>query len=162
MTWRWLTSPPDLQVRAVNGIHHFYSPGQDRDERRFSPQVALRTDYGYVYKLERGQPKLVARMQSLSRGYSGLVRAFVQEHLLMVDFADPERHVGDCCAEGYIRVHYRLQEGLFIEDGARERGDLASRDGLPRPRFSDYPVNRICHGEPVRPSSQRSSGHFGL
>jgi hypothetical protein len=123
------------------------------------PTVALRTDYVYVYKLERGQPKLVARMQSVSRGYGGLVRAFVQEHLLMVDFADPERHVGDCCAEGYIRVHYRLQEGLFIEDGARERGDLASRDGLPRPRFSD---NRTYHGEPVRPSSQRSSGHFGL
>jgi hypothetical protein len=39
-TWRWLTSTPDSRFTTVNGIHHFYSTGQDEDERRFAPLIS--------------------------------------------------------------------------------------------------------------------------
>jgi hypothetical protein len=138
LTWHWLTSPPDLRFKSVNGIHHFYIPGQDNYEREHAPLVSVDSvnygdldgdgveeavvalnystggtanwDYLYVYKLESGQPQLLARMRTSSRGYGGLVRAFVRNQLLIVDFADPERGVGDCCSEGYVRVHCRWQE----------------------------------------------------
>jgi len=180
LTWHWLTSPPDLRLKAVNGIHHFYLPGQANYAREHSPLVSADSvnygdldgdgveeavvalnystggtanwDYLYVYKLEGGQPKLVARMQTGSRGYGGLVRAFVRNQLLIVDFADPERRVGDCCSEGYVRVHYRWQGGLFIEEGTQERGDLGLREGPPRPKFREYPVKNIYHGEPAIPA----------
>jgi hypothetical protein len=179
MTWGWLTSPPDMHFRAVNRIHHFYSRGQDEYERRFAPLVSVDSvtygdldgdgveeavvslnyspggtanwDYLYIYKLKRGQPNLVARMQTGSRGDGGLIRAFVRDQLLILDFADPERRMGDCCSEGYVRVRYRLHDGLFSQEGIQERGDLELREGLPRPRFSDYPVKNIYRGRPARP-----------
>src|SRR5882672_10672632 len=177
--WHWFTSAPDLHFRAVNGVHHFYLRDQDDYVRERSPLISVDSvsygdldgdgveeavvalnystggtanwDYLYVYKLEKCQPKLVARMQTGSRGYGGLVRAFVRDNLLIVDFADPERRVGDCCSEGYVRLRYRWQEGLFVEEGIRERGNLDLREGPPRPRFGDYPVKNIYHGEPVPP-----------
>jgi hypothetical protein len=81
-------------------------------------------DYLYVYKLEHGRPKLMERLESGSRVSGGLVRSAIEKEILILDFADPERSAGDCCSEGYIRVHYRWQDGRFVETGARERGDL--------------------------------------
>jgi hypothetical protein len=177
--WHWLNSSPNLRIRVVGGIHHFYLPGQDKDEREHAPLVSVEWvsygdldgdgveeaiaalnygtggtanwDYLYVYKLERGQPKLVARMQTGSRGYGGLVRAFVRNNLLIVDFADPERRVGDCCSEGYIRVRYRWKDGLFFEEGTQERGNLDVHEGPPRPRFRDYLVKNTYRGEAATP-----------
>jgi hypothetical protein len=70
-------------------------------------------------------------METGSRGYDGLVKSSIRDSLLVVDFADIERRVGDCCSEGYIRVRYRWQKGRFIEEGARERGGLQLREGPP-------------------------------
>jgi hypothetical protein len=177
--WHWFSSAPDRHFRAVNGVHHFYLRDQDSYVREHSPLISVDSvtygdldgdgveeavvalnystggtanwDYLYVYKLESGQPQLLARMRTGSRGYGGLVRAFVRNQLLIVDFADPERRVGDCCSEGYIRVRYRWQDGLFMEEGSRERGNLDLREGPPRPRFRDYRVKNIYHGEPAIP-----------
>lgn len=148
-----------MRFRAVRGIHHFYHPGQGSYERERAPLISVDSvtygdldsdgveeavvalnysgggtanwDYLYVYKLENGQAALLARMETGSRGYGGLVKASIRDGLLIVDFADEERHVGDCCSEGYIRVRYRWQKGRFIEEGARERGDLELREGPP-------------------------------
>ena len=179
LTWHWLTSLPDLRFRAVNGIHHFYLPRQDKNEREHAPLVSVDSvnygdldadgieeavvalnyssggtanwDYLYVYELEEGKPKLIARMQTGSRGDGGLVRAFVRNQLLIVDFADPDRRVGDCCLEAYVRVQYRWQGGLFVEEGTQERGNLDLHEGPPRPKFREYPVKNIYHGEPAIP-----------
>ena len=179
MAWHWLTSPPDLRFRVANGIHHFYSPGQDEGERRFAPLVSVDSvtygdldgdgveeavvslnyspggtanwDYLYVYKLKNGHASLLARMETGSRGSGGLVKVSARDSLLTVDFADAERRMGDCCSDGYIRVRYRFQDGLFIEEGTQERGDLELREGPPRPRFRDYAVKNIYHGKPARP-----------
>lgn len=74
-----------------------------------------------VYPVER-LTKLLARLQSGSRGSGGLVKATVQKKTLILEFADTDRRIGDCCSEGYIRVKYRWQAGRFIETGARTSG----------------------------------------
>jgi hypothetical protein len=177
--WHWLTSAPAQHFRAVNGVHHFYMGNQDNFNREHSPLVSVESvtygdldgdgveeavvalnystggtanwDYLYVYKLENGQPHLLARMQTGSRGYGGLVRVFVRNQLLIVDFADPERRVGDCCSEGYVRVSYRWQDRGFVEDGERERGKIYLEEGPPRPRFRDYRIKTVYQGEPTTP-----------
>jgi len=179
--WHWLSCTPDRNFRTVNGIHHFHLNDRDSYVREHSPLISVNSvtygdldgdgveeavvalnystggtanwDYLYVYKLERGKARLLARMQTGSRGYGGLARAFVEEdQLLVVDFADSERRVGDCCSEGYIRVRYRWQEGHFTEEGIPERGNLELNEGPPRPRFRDYSVKDIYRGHPAKPT----------
>lgn len=176
--WKWL-SAPDQHFRAVNRMHHFYLPGQDSYERQHSPLISVDSvtygdldddgleeavvalnystggtanwDYLYVYKLRWGQAKLLARMRTGSRADGGLVRAFVRKNLLIVDFADSEKRLGDCCSEGYVRVSYRWRDGVFVEEGQREHGKIYVREGPPRPTFRDYRVKNIYHGKPVPP-----------
>jgi hypothetical protein len=87
-------------------------------------------DYLYIFTLSTSNgalakvPKLVALLESGSRAYGGLVRVSIENHQLILDFADTDRRVGDCCSEGYIRVHYVWRNGRFVEAGPRERGDL--------------------------------------
>lgn len=178
-TWRWLTSTPNSRFTTVQGIHHFYSAGQDEDEHRFAPLISVdwvtygdldgdgveeavvalnystggtaNWDYLYVYRLENARANLIARMRTGSRGYGGLVRVLVREGLLIADFADPERRVGDCCSKGYIRVRYRWQDGAFVEEGDREHGKIDLHEGPPRPSFRDYRVKKIYHGDPATP-----------
>jgi hypothetical protein len=140
-------------------MHHFYQHGQYQDERERAPLISVDSitygdldsdgvdeavvalnystggtanwDYLYVYKLENGSPVLLARMRTGSRADGGLVKASIRDGHLIVDFADTERRTGDCCSEGHIRVHYRWQKGRFIEEGARERGDLDLHEDPP-------------------------------
>jgi hypothetical protein len=149
---RWISPLPQEHIRAVRGTHHFYSPGQDELEREQAPLISVDSitygdldgdgieeaavhlnystggtsnwDFLYIYKLGRGRPKLLGILESGSRGYGGLGRTSIAEGLLVLDFADAERRVGDCCSEGYIRVRYRWQGQGFVEEGPRERGDL--------------------------------------
>jgi hypothetical protein len=149
--WHWIDSLLQSRIRVVNGVHRFYKPNQSRLEREHSPLIRLNSvtfgdldgdgeeeaavhlnystggtmnwDYLYVYKFVRGGPRLMGILQSGSRGYGGLVRTSIQDGMLVLDFADPERPAGDCCSEGYIRVHYRWRNRAFVEEGPRERGD---------------------------------------
>lgn len=77
-----------------------------------------------MYKLDHGVPRLLGRLESGSRADGGLVKTAIRNRLLVLDFADAERRVGDCCSEGFIRVRYRWRQGHFVETGPRERGDL--------------------------------------
>ncbi len=177
--WHWFKSPADSHFRAIHGLHRFYSVEQDPYEREHAPLISvdcivygdldgdgideaivamnystggtLNWDYLYVFRFNPGQAELVARMQTGARGDGGLVRMTVQDQLLIVDFADPEKQVGECCSEGFIRVHYRLKEGDFVEEGERGHGKIDLHEGPPRPRFSDYPVKHIYTGKPVAP-----------
>lgn len=186
--WHWLTSAPDQHFRAVDGIHHFYLHGRDTHVGEPSPLVSVDSviygdldgdgveeaivalnystggtmnwNYLYVYKLEGGKPRLLARMETGSRGYGGLVRAFVRNQLLTVDFADPERRVGDCCSEGYIRARYRWQDGAFVEEGEREHGKIDLHEGPPRPGFRAYRVKNIYRGDPATPIITREFRGF--
>ncbi|HEX4544621.1 MAG TPA: hypothetical protein VH114_15750 [Candidatus Acidoferrum sp.] len=151
-TWEWIGIPEQWKVKLVNGIYRFIDPHAERVVRERSPYLSFhfvaygdldgsgideaavalnyRTggtanwDYLYVYKLEHGQLKLLDRLESGSRGYGGLIRATIRDKILTLDFADPERRTGDCCSDGYIRVHYRWATNGFVEEGSREHGDL--------------------------------------
>jgi hypothetical protein len=81
-------------------------------------------DFLYVYGQGHGQLPILGILESGSRGYGGLVRTRITQGLLVLDFADAERRVGDCCSEGYVRIRYRWKKGVFVETGTRERGDL--------------------------------------
>jgi hypothetical protein len=150
--WHWLMPLPQSRIRVVNGAHHFYEPDQSQLERERSPLVSVDAlaygdldrdgieeaavhlnyssggtqnwDYLYVYKPANEHPRLMGILKSGERGYGGLYRAAIQNGLLILDFADLDRRVGDCCSEGYIRVRYRWRSGAFIEEGPRERGDV--------------------------------------
>jgi hypothetical protein len=89
-------------------------------------------DYLYVYELERGSPKLLGRLQSGSRAYGGLVRVAIRNGALVLDFADVDKRIGDCCSTGYIRVTYTLKAGRFVESAPRTRGDLAIQMAVPK------------------------------
>ena len=150
--WHWLDSIPVPRIRVAKGIHHFYLRKQGKFERGRAPLISVDSviyghleadagdeavvhlnystggtynwDYVYVYQLVGDHSKPMGIMKCGSRGSGGLVRADVENGLLVLDFADPERRVGDCCSEGYIRVSYRWHNGAFIEQGPHERGDL--------------------------------------
>lgn len=151
-TWEWVGLPQQGRVTLVNGIHRFIDPHADRVVREHSPYVKFHFavygdldgdgideaavalnystggtanwDYLYIYKLEHGRLTLLDRLESGSRAYGGLIRGFVQNKVLTLDFADPEKRTGDCCSNGYIRVHYRWATDRFLEEGPTERGDL--------------------------------------
>jgi len=154
LNWRWITTSSHGKIRLIDGRHDFFNPRASEIERKLSPSlefhfvtygdldgdqieeaaIALNYstggtanwDYLYVYKFEHGAAKLVGRLESGSRADGGLIQVSIRNGLLIVDFADSERRVADCCSEGFIRVHYRWRNGRFIEEGPRERGDLKS------------------------------------
>lgn len=151
-SWQWLETSPKESFRLVRGIHRFIDPNDPEYERERAPGVrmtsvtygdldgdrleeaAVTVNYGtggsanwnylYVYKLERGKPKLLGRLEGGSRADGGLIEVRIQNGALVLDFADTERRVADCCSEGYVRVRYRWLQEQFAESGPRSRGDL--------------------------------------
>jgi hypothetical protein len=151
-TRHWINSKPQSSVMITHGVFHFYEDCESEFECELAPVVSMDSvtygdlvgdggeeaivwlnystggtanwDYLYVYRLKNGQPVLLARMRSGSRAYGGLVKVSVESGLLVIDFADQARSMGDCCSEGYIRVRYRWKTRKFVEVGPRERGDL--------------------------------------
>jgi hypothetical protein len=91
---------------------------------RFSIGGTANWHYLYVYRLNGGVPEVLGVLESGSRAYGGLIQVAIEQSQLVLDFADPEKRVGDCCSKGYIRVHYEWKDGRFVEAGKRERGDL--------------------------------------
>jgi hypothetical protein len=154
--WHWLKRIPEPRISLVNGLHHFYKPSQSQFERDHAPLLRMVSvtygdldasgagqtavhfnyteggtanwDYLYVYKVDSSHAELMAILKGGSRAYGGLNRIAIQNGLLVLDFADPDRRVGDCCSEGYIRVRYRWRDGKFVEEGPREHGDVDLRN----------------------------------
>lgn len=154
MSWHWIETPPERKIRLAKGQHRFIDPRAPEIVREHPPvltfdsvtygdldgdateeaAVALNYstggtanwDYLYIYKLDHGSLKLLSRMECGSRAAGGLITAAIQEGVLILDFADIERRVGECCSEGIIRVRYRWHDGQFVEEGAREKKDMKS------------------------------------
>jgi hypothetical protein len=157
--WHWIASPPHLKIKVSNGIHHFHAETQDDRDREIGPLITVDAvtygdligdgdeeaivslnystggtanwDFLYVYRLKNGIPSLLARMQTGSRGYGGLVDVSVRDRSLVVDFADKDRTVGDCCSAGFVRVRYRWRGVRFVEVGNRGHGDMDLQTGRP-------------------------------
>src|SRR6266568_2438408 len=148
-SWQWLAELPHGSVRLTNGQHRVSDGsescntipdlslvsltygdlfGDGREEA--AVHLLYRTggtanwSYLYMYTFNRGQPKLIAVLESGSRAGGGLVRLKIQKHFLILDFQDSALSVGLCCSEGYVQVRYRWQHDRFIESGVRRRGKL--------------------------------------
>ena len=154
-TWRWLDSSPQSHIKVSDGMYSFDdendmegepSPflsvdsitygdltGDGTEEAivklNYSSGGTANWDYLYVYRLRKGHLLLLGRLESGTRGYGGLIRVTVEGASLVMDFADKDKLLGDCCSAGYIRVHYRWQRGTFVEFGARQYGDMELREG---------------------------------
>lgn len=145
--WKWLEGKPKSSIRMKAGRYNFSSSepfadgylmirsvtygdlnGDSRDEAAVdllcSTGGTANWHYLYVFTLANGSPTLLGRLQSGSRAYGGLLKVAIEQNMLVLDFADGDRRVGDCCSEGYIRVRYRWQAGRFVEVGSRVSGDL--------------------------------------
>lgn len=156
-SWHWMSSVSTTKVTLSGGVHRFWKEVEDGEDRDRAPGLWMQSvtygdldgdqqeeaavdlnysgggtanwDYLYVYKLEKGVPRLLGWLESGSRAYGGLVRVAIQNNELLLDFADPERRKGECCSEGFIRVRYAWRAGQFVETGSREKGDLKIRLG---------------------------------
>ena len=150
--WHWISSISTTKVTLSGGVHRFGDEVEDREDRTTAPGLWILSvtygeldgdqkeeaavdlnysgggtanwDYLYVYKLEKGVPRLLGCLESGSRSSGGLVKVAIQDQTLLLDFADSERRRGDCCSEGFIRVRYIWRDGQFIETGTREKGEL--------------------------------------
>jgi hypothetical protein len=145
--WHWIPNIPPIKVKLSNGNHPFPSEspyqipalqmvsvaygklaGDEEEEAavvlNYSTGGTANWEYLYLYKLEKGAPRLLAWLESGSRAAGGLVEVKIENGLLVLDFADAKRSIGDCCSEGFIRVRYAWKNGQFVESGPREQGDL--------------------------------------
>lgn len=150
--WHWIGKIPSTTVALSDGTHRFLEdaePGQDprwvpalwinsitygnldRDQEeeaavvlQYSTGGTANWSYLYVYKLDQGNPKLLAWLESGSRADGGLVNVAIQNGQLVAEFADSERRIADCCSKGFIRVRYAWKDHRFVENGKREKGDL--------------------------------------
>lgn len=153
-TWHWLSHLPQSKVTLTQGQKDFPPPGAKEPRSPYDsyPHVTFESvtygdlnndgleeaavdlhygtggtatwDYLYIYTLDHGSPKLLAMLESGSRAYGGLTRLSIEGGELVLDFMDRDKRRGDCCSEGYIRVHYRWKQGHFIEQGERTYGPL--------------------------------------
>jgi hypothetical protein len=90
--WRWIDPLPQSHIRAIRGIHHFYFSVQTDLEREHAPLISVDSmtygdldgdeveeaavhlnystggtsnwDFLYIYKLDRGQPKLLVFLKA--------------------------------------------------------------------------------------------------
>jgi hypothetical protein len=146
--WQWLAELPHGSVRLTNGQHRFSDSGGEpgetvpylqlisvtygdlnRDGREeaavnllYSTGGTANWNYLYVYSFDRKQPKLIAVLESGSQADGGLVRLQIRKQMLILDFADAALREGDCCSEGFVRVHYRWRQHTFTESGVRQKG----------------------------------------
>ena len=126
-------SPPDtnelgcpyLMFRSVT---HGDLDGDGRDEAAvdllYGTGGTANWHYLYIYTFDQGSPKLLALLEIGSRADGGLSGLSIQKGFLVLDFLDKDKRMGDCCSEGYIRVHYRWKKGHFTEQGSRTYGAL--------------------------------------
>lgn len=152
MTWHWIASTPRSRVKLTNGVHRFTRLHQPELLREHAPMLSFdfvtygdldgdgideaavainystggtaNWDYLYIYKFVGKSVRLLARLESGSRAAGGLIKAAIKDGVLVLDFYDFKRRIGDCCSDGFIRVRYRWIKGRFIEEGPREQGDL--------------------------------------
>ena len=98
--------------------------------------------YLYVFRLSEGRPSLIALLESGSRGSGGLREVKISKGHLIVEFADRDRMVGDCCSDGFIRETYRWTKKGFVRVRRLKGGSPVE----------EYPLKQSS--TPTRPQSR--------
>ncbi len=88
-------------------------------------------NYVYTFSLASDPPKLLGWFRAGSRAYLGLYRIEVPYGGLIVDLLDPDRRMGDCCSDGFVRIRYDFTNGYFVQKGPREFGTV--EESRPQP-----------------------------
>ena len=162
--WHWMNGTPRSHIRLKDGRYSF-DPNDSSHSAYLGLSSVIRGDldgdgqdeaavdlrygsggtdnwhYLYVFKASGRNVVPLGVLESGSRAYGGLVNIQIAQGLLVLDFADENRRVGDCCSRGFIRVRYRFKDGRFIETGQREKGSL---------RVSYYPLSPRTGPQTVR------------
>ena len=107
-----------------------------------SPQeqaiIVLRFDTGgtqywyfvYIYTMQAGAAKLLAYFHAGDRAASGLYQVYVNDGNLVVELFDPDKKIGDCCSNGFIRTRWHWRNGRFEQVGVAEFGTPKSTSRL--------------------------------
>ena len=168
-SWGWLEGTPRSHVRLKDGRHTFDPhdsshsaylqlssvtrgdlDGDGQDEAvvdlLYGSGGTANWHYVYVFKATDTNVVPLGILESGSRAYGGLVNIQITRGLLVLEFEDSDRLIGDCCSRGIVRVRYRFKDGRFIETGEREKDSL---------RVVEYPLAPTTGPQTVR---QRFNG----
>ena len=85
---------------------------------------------GFVYTIKAGKPSLLARIPGGDRADGGLVKAWVENGLLVVKANDPDKNSGACCPEYTLTSKYRITAGKLVEVGKGARAEIYPRERL--------------------------------
>lgn len=86
---------------------------------------------GFVYGLQAGKPKLLARIAGGDRAYGGLRSSNIENGLLIVVSNDVGEMGGACCPEFYVTTKYKLTGGKLVKSGTALR-----REAVPTTRVA--------------------------
>jgi hypothetical protein len=85
---------------------------------------------GFVYTMKAGKPALLARIPGGDRAEGGLVRAWVENGLLLVKANDADRTSGACCPEYTLTSKYKIIGPKLVETGKGVREEIYKRERL--------------------------------
>jgi len=105
---------------------------------RFDTGGTQYSHYVCLYSLVAGKPKLLAFFHSGDRAFSGLYCVYGQAGRLVVELFDPDKRLGDCCSEAFIRTRYQWRDGKFQAVGPQESGTPKSPSRLPVTVFGTH------------------------
>ena len=108
---------------------------------------------GFVYTLQTGKPRLVARIPGGDRAYGGLRGAWIENGQLIVDSNEVGEVGGACCPEFVVTTKYKLTAGKLVKSGAPLKRPLVPVTRVTFARGTSgktYNNVRIPEGEAVR------------
>jgi len=105
--------------------------------------VVLRFDTGgtqylyfvYIYTMQGSAPKLLGYFHAGDRAASGLYQVYANGGNLVVELFDPDKRIGDCCSDGFVRTRWNWRNTRFEQVGAAEFGTPKSTSRLPVSTF---------------------------
>jgi hypothetical protein len=85
---------------------------------------------GFVYTIKAGKPSLLARIPGGDRADGGLRSIKVENGLLVVEYSDPDKAAGACCAEGIVIQKMRVSGGKVTDVGTPIKRDLYPKERI--------------------------------
>jgi type 1 fimbria pilin len=86
---------------------------------------------GFIYTMKAGKPSLLGRIPGGDRADGGLRSLTVDGGLLVVEYNDPDKAAGACCAEGLVIQKYRVGSGgKLSESGAPIKRELYPKERI--------------------------------
>jgi hypothetical protein len=85
---------------------------------------------GFVFTMKRGKASLLARIPGGDRADGGLRSIKVENGLLVVEYSDPDKAAGACCAEGIVIQKMRVAGSKVADVGPPIKRDLYPKERI--------------------------------